>query len=338
MPWWHPDAMARRRERLVARTRILAALRQFFVERDFLEVETPCLQVSPGLEPHLHAFATELTDPQEGARQLYLNTSPEFAMKKLLVSGLPRIFQIARVFRNHERSNTHHPEFSMLEWYRAGATYVDLMDDVEGLFAATAASVGQPAPRCSRLSVAEAFCQYADVDILGTVANPDDPSPDPTALKAECRRIGIYVGERDSWDDAFFHIFLERLEPNLGKDGPVILHDWPVSMAALSRRSASDPRICERFEVYWNGVELANAFGELTDAAEQRRRFTHDMDLKEQLYGVRYPIDEDFLAALEFGMPEAAGIALGVDRLVMALTGAKRLEDVLWAEVAPVTP
>jgi lysyl-tRNA synthetase class 2 len=334
-PWWHPEAVAARRSTLIARAKIIGALRKFFDEQDFLEVETPCLQVSPGLEPHLHAFATRLTDPQDGARELYLHTSPEFAMKKLLVGGFERIYQVARVFRNHERSGTHHPEFTMVEWYRAGATYKDLMDDVEGLFAATAQACGKEAPRCQRMTVAEAFEQLAGIDILGTVEDHSAPSPDPSRLKAEAHRIGVYVGQNDRWDDAFFHIFLDRIEPRLGEDGPVILYDWPASMAALSRRSTSDPRVCERFEVYWHGVELANAFGELTDPTEQRARFEHDMAVKEALYGHRYPIDEDFLAALDYGMPESAGIALGVDRLVMALTGAETIEQVLWAEVAP---
>ncbi|MFC7453964.1 EF-P lysine aminoacylase EpmA [Insolitispirillum peregrinum] len=336
LPWWHPDQVARRRPALEARARIVAAVRRFFTDQEFLEVETPCLQVSPGLEPHLQAFGTDLIDPYGEKRRLYLHTSPEFAMKKLLVGGLPRIFQIARVFRNNERSTTHHPEFAMLEWYRRGASYLDLMEDVEGLIAATAQAAGCPVPPCTRMTIAEAFQTYAGIDILATVDDPANPSPDPAALKAEARRIGVYVGENDSWDDAFFHISLDRIEPRLGEDGPVILYDWPASMAALSRRKADDPRVCERFEVYWKGVELANAFGELTDAAEQRRRFEHDMALKERLYGFRYPIDEEFLAALELGLPECAGIALGIDRLVMVLLGAERLEDVLWAEVAPV--
>lgn len=327
--WWAPENLAARRPYLEARSRVMSAIRAFFVERDFLEVETPCLQVSPGLEPHLRAFKTDLEDPYGGPpRTLYLNTSPEFAMKKLLAGGLPRIFQMARVFRNGERSPTHHPEFTMLEWYRADATYLDLMDDVEGLFAAV--NVGRPV---TRLTVADAFTDLADIDILATVSNPDDPRPDPALLKAEATRIGVRVGEGDSWDDAFFHIFLERIEPRLGRDGPVILYDWPACMAALSRRKDSDRRVCERFEVYLDGVELANAFGELTDAAEQRRRFSHDMDLKEALYGERYPIDEDFLAAVAALPDPCAGIALGIDRLVMAVSGAKRIEDVLWAEV-----
>jgi lysyl-tRNA synthetase class 2 len=326
-PWWSPAEAARRRPFLLARARLLRALRRFFEERDFLEVDTPALQVSPGLEPHLKAFATDWHPPLgEEPRRFYLHTSPEFAMKKLLVAGWPRIFQVAPVFRDGERSDHHHPAFTMLEWYRAGATYRDLMDETADLLAAV--GVADPV---SRLSVAEAFAAMAGIDVLATVPDAGDPDPPADALRAEARRIGVAVGEGDRWDDVFFHVFLDRIEPRLGRDGPVILHDWPACMAALARRSAADPRLCERFEVYWRGVELANAFGELTDPTEQRRRFQHDMDVKEALYGERYPVDEDFLAALDHGLPESAGIALGVDRLVMALTGAPRIEDVLWA-------
>jgi len=326
--WWHPDELSRKRPYLEGRARVLRTVREFFAARDFLEVETPALQVSPGLEPHLQAFRTELTDPFGGpARPFYLHTSPEFAMKKLLAGGLPRIFQIARVFRNGERSDMHHPEFSMLEWYRAGARYTDLMDDVEGLLAAC----GETRP-VTRLSVAEAFLRFTGIDVLATVPDPHAPAPPPAALAAEAERLGVHVGEGASWDDVFFLIFLSRIEPLLGSEGPCILYDYPACMAALSRRKPEDPRLCERFEVYVDGVELANAFGELTDAQEQRRRFEHDMNLKERLYGVRYPIDDDFLRAVD-ALPDCAGIALGLDRLVMAVTGAKRIEDVLWAEV-----
>ncbi|NKD54098.1 MULTISPECIES: EF-P lysine aminoacylase EpmA [unclassified Haematospirillum] len=325
--WWDADSLARRLPFLRARQNVMANIRTFFAARDFLEVETPALQCSPGLEPHLKAFRTVLEDPDGGERTFYLHTSPEFAMKKLLAGGLPRLFQIARVFRNGERSDTHHPEFTMLEWYRAQASYTDLMVDVEELF--TAVGILQPV---SRLTVQDAFLRYAGIDLLSTVSDPSDPAPPPDRLRAEASRIGVYTGAGDRWDDVFFHIFLDRIEPSLGCDGPVILYDWPASMAALSRRSAVDPRVCERFEVYLNGVELANAFGELTDAAEQRRRFEHDMGLKQRLYGVRYPIDEAFMDAVSC-LPECAGIALGVDRLVMAVAGASRITDVLWSEV-----
>jgi elongation factor P--(R)-beta-lysine ligase len=342
--WWRPAALASRKANLDIRTRTVAATRAFFAARDFIEVETPALQVCPGLEPHLHAFRTALADPWGGPdRTLYLHTSPEFAMKKLLVAGLPRLWQMARVFRNGERSDTHHPEFTMLEWYRAGAGYESLMDDMTALVRAAATTSGRAhltrgALRCDpfqpweRLSVSDAFARYAGIDILATA--PDPLAPDTARLAAEARRIGISVSPSDRWDDLFFKIALDRIEPRLGASVPTILHDYPLSMAALARPSARDPRVAERFEAYACGVELANAFGELTDAAEQRRRFEADIALKQALYGDTYPLDEDFLAALAAGMPESAGIALGFDRLVMLLAGAARIDDVLWAPVA----
>jgi len=342
-PWWRPDRFAARRRNLEARGRILGAVRGFFAGQGFTEVETPALQVSPGLEPHLNAFRTELKAPgQKSGRDLYLHTSPEFAMKKLLAAGMENIFQFARVFRNGERSATHHPEFTMLEWYRANAGYESLMDDCDRLLAAAAAAV--PAAefawsgrRCAaapaeRLSVAAAFQRHAGIDLLATAPDPLHPSLDRLAEAA--RPLGLNPHPGDRWDDLFFRIFLDHIEPKLGIGRPTILYEYPVSMAALSRPKAADPRVCERFEVYVAGLELANAFGELTDPAEQRRRFTADMDLKERLYGERYPIDEDFMAALQHGLPPAAGIALGIDRLVMLATGAAQIEDVLWAPVA----
>lgn len=342
--WWRPEIFASRRDNLKKRQAILNAVRAFFAERDFAEVETPCLQISPGLEPHLKAFATRWDDPWGNPpAPLYLHTSPEFTMKKLLVAGIERLYQIAHVFRNGERSDTHHPEFTMLEWYRAGGTLDQLMADTEELVRTAARAAGAPhllhgGRVCDpfkpwrRLSVAEAFLDYCDMDVLATA--PDPWNPDRALITAEARRLGIPVSDGDRWDDIFFKIMLDRIEPHLGFGVPVILHSYPVSMAALARPSPSDPRVAERFEAYGCGVELCNAFGELTDAAEQRRRFQADMDLKQQLYGERYPLDEDFLAALEAGMPQAAGIALGLDRLIMLAVGAESLDEVLWAPVA----
>ncbi|OAN50444.1 EF-P lysine aminoacylase GenX [Paramagnetospirillum marisnigri] len=342
--WWHPQAFASRRDNLAVRSRAVQAVRGFFAERDFAEVETPCLQVSPGMEPHLKAFTTTLHDASGGpALELALHTSPEFAMKKLLVAGVPRLYQLARVFRNAERSPTHHPEFTMLEWYRAGATVDALMEDMEALVRQCARAAGvtelhragrlcDPFAPWRRLSVAEAFFEYAGIDVLATA--PDPLSPDRDLLAAEARRIGISVSDFDRWDDIFFKVMLDRIEPHLGEGVPVFLHSYPLSMAALARPSPQDPRVAERFEAYALAVELANAFGELTDAAEQRRRFEADMALKAELYGETHPVDEDFLAALEFGMPESAGIALGFDRLVMLLCGAESIDQVLWAPVA----
>jgi lysyl-tRNA synthetase class 2 len=342
--WWRPDRFAARRPVLECRARIVAAMRAFFAAEGFIEVETPCLQTSPGLEPHIMALSTELSEPFGAARQrLYLHTSPEFTMKKLLVAGLPRLYQIAHVWRDGERSPLHHPEFAMLEWYRAGATYQVLMDDCAALIAAAARAAGttelrrgdrrcDPFAPPQRLTVAEAFAHYCGIDLLATASDPW--APDAAALAAAAHRLGVRTGERDSWEDIFFRLMMERIEPQLGDGVPLILCEYPVSMAALSRPAPHDRRVAERFELYACGVELANAFGELTDPAEQRRRFEADMDLKERLYGVRYPIDQDFLAALEAGMPESSGIALGLDRLVMLATGQEAIEDVLWAPVA----
>ncbi|MEO5375745.1 MAG: EF-P lysine aminoacylase EpmA [Alphaproteobacteria bacterium] len=345
MTWWTPETFAARRGTLMRRAAILAGIRRFFAAAGFVEVETPSLQVSPGMEPHLKVFATDLFEPFAAASQrLYLHTSPEFAMKKLLVAGLPRIFQIAHVYRNGERSSTHHPEFTMLEWYRAGADYRDLMSDCEALLGACCTAAGVEAftrgdQRCDprrpwrRITVAEAFAEYADIDLMATVSNPEDPDPDPAALAAAARRIGIATAPSDRWEDIFFRVSLDRVEPGLGLDTPALLYDYPACMAALSRRKADDPRVAERFELYVCGVELANAFSELTDAGIQRRRFESDAALRRRLYGDDVPIDEDFLAALAHGMPESAGIALGLDRLVMLVTGAGAIEDVLWAPV-----
>jgi elongation factor P--(R)-beta-lysine ligase len=336
--WWRPDRFAARRDKLAARGRMLGAVREFFAARGFVEVETPALQVSPGLEPHLQAFETTLLDPRDGLRRTrYLHTSPEYAMKKLLAAGMPRIWQLAHVFRDGERSATHHPEFSMLEWYRAGAGYRDLMEECAALVACCQEAAGAAAllwrgaradarQEWQRISVAEAFERHCGIDLLAT-------TEDLSALSAAARNIGIAPHAGDDWEALFFRIFLDRIEPRLGHGAPTILYDYPLSMAALSRRSAADPRLAERFEVYVCGLELANAFGELTDAAEQRARFAADQAKKQALYGKTYPIDEDFLAALEWGLPECAGIALGFDRLVMLATGAADIEEVLWAPV-----
>jgi lysyl-tRNA synthetase class 2 len=377
--WWRPDRLAARRKNLFARGRILTAVREFFAAEGFIEVQTPALQVSPGLEPHLKAFATELHDPRDGAtKPRYLHTSPEFAMKKLLAGGMERIWQLAPVFRDGERGATHHPEFSMLEWYRAGATYRDLMADCEKLLraaqeaahlpdvmpglvpgihgsagvaveavdggdkpghddrrvakAATLSWQGRVADAkqpFERLAVAEAFANYANIDIFSTT--PDPMNPDFALLAAAAEKIGVAPHPGDDWESLYFRIFLDRIEPKLGIGAPTILYDYPVSMAALSRRKPSDQRLAERFELYVCGLELANAFSELTDPAEQRARFEADQARKQALYGKIYPIDEDFIAALEHGLPECAGIALGFDRLVMLCTGASHIEDVLWA-------
>lgn len=336
--WWQPANFARRKDLLQHRAHAVKAVRQFFDQHDFVEVDTPCLQVSPGMEVHLMAFDTALNDPYGGAPQmLHLHTSPEFAMKKLLVAGMPKLWQMAHVFRNNERSATHHPEFTMVEWYQTGASLTDGMDQICRMVQDVARRLGlsrmhyrdkscDPFAPWQRLSVAQAFDHYAGLDILATVGQRD-------RLAELTRGLGISVSPTDSWEDLFFKVMMDRIEPYLGMGTPTILHSYPVAMAALARPCPVDPRVALRFELYACGVELANAFDELTDAAEQRRRFTADMELRQSLYNHRYPIDEDFLSALEHGLPPAFGCALGFDRLVMVLTGADCLDDVLWAPV-----
>jgi len=341
--WWSREKIADRLPFLEARNAILVAVRAFFANRDFREVETPILQVSPGMEPHLQPFATDLAESDGTKRGLYLHTSPEFAMKKLLVAGLPRIFQLARVFRNGERSDTHHPEFTMLEWYRSGENSAALIEDCRGILCATLEAVTSrecfawrgrhcdPAKPWQVISVAEAFDRHCGIDLFATA--PDPLSPDADLLAREARRIGVAPGTVDRWEDVFFRIFLDRIEPHLGLETPTVLTDYPLSMAALARPAPHDPRVADRFELFVCGLELANAFGELTNATEQRRRFEADQRLRRELYETQVPVDEDFMAALEVGLPESAGIALGFDRLVMLCTGAEHMEDVLWAPV-----
>jgi lysyl-tRNA synthetase class 2 len=335
-PWWTPHVYADRRPFLAARNRISAASRAWFTSHDFAEVETAILQASPGNEAHLHAFATELIAPDASRTRLYLHTSPEFAAKKLLAAGEPRLFTFARVFRNRERTALHHPEFTMLEWYRANEPYDTLIEDCAALLAKAAEAAGtkrfsyrgreaDPFAAPQRITVAEAFARFARIDLLAML-------DDRAALAAAAREQGMRVAEDDTWADVFSRIIVEKIEPNLGLGRATMLDEYPVSEAALARPTACDPRVAERFELYVCGVEIANAFGELTDPAEQRRRFEAEMTEKERVHGEHYPLDEDFLAALA-QMPPASGIALGFDRLVMLATGAQRIEQVLWTPV-----
>ena len=339
-PWWTPDVYADRRPFLQARSRITAALRDWFQGQGFVEVETPILQVSPGNETHLHALSAEIEAPDQTRARRYLHTSPEFTCKKLLAAGETKIVTFARAFRNRERGPLHHPEFTMLEWYRANETYETLMDDCAALVAITAKAAGStelkyrdrsadPFVAPERLTVAAAFQKFAGIDLMATLANG---KPDTEKLAAAARDAGIQLASDDTWSDIFSRVLVERIEKNLGHGRATVLMEYPAPEAALAR-PATDPRVAERFELYACGVELANAFGELTDAKEQRRRFEQSMAEKEKRYGERYPIDTDFLAALE-KMPPASGIALGLDRLVMLATGAPRIENVLWAPVA----
>ena len=339
-PFWAPHVHADRRPALLARGRIVAALRAWFAARDFIEVETGALQVSPGNETHLHAFATTLVAPDGASSRLYLRTSPEFACKKLLAAGERRIVEFAKVFRNRERGALHHPEFTLVEWYRAGEPYGTLMEDCAAILAVAAEAAGtkhlsfrgrsaDAFAEPERLTVADAFARFAGIDLLATLPGGE---PDREALARAATASGIRIGDDDRWGDIFSRVLVEKIEGHLGSGRATILDQYPAMQAALAR-PASDRRVAERFELYACGVELANGFGELTDAAEQRRRLEREMAEKERLYGERYPIDEDFLAALA-AMPQACGIALGLDRLVMLATGAARIEQVLWNPLA----
>jgi lysyl-tRNA synthetase class 2 len=335
-PLWDPHIHADRRPFLLARSRIVIAVRGWFETQDFIEVETGALQVSPGNETHLHAFATTLLTTDGAKSPLYLRTSPEFAAKKLLAAGERRIVEFARAFRNRERGALHHPEFTLIEWYRAGEPYRVLMDDCAAILkrAAEAAGTSELSFRGrsvdafavpERLTVAEAFGRYAGIDLLATLTGGE---PDRDALARAAQAQGIRVSEDDRWGDIFSRVLVEKIEPNLGIGRATILDEYPSAQAALAR-PAADPRVAERFELYACGVELANGFGELTDPAEQRRRLEREMAEKQRIYGERYPLDEDFLAALAT-MPQASGVALGLDRLVMLATGASSIDQVLW--------
>jgi lysyl-tRNA synthetase class 2 len=343
-PWWTPHVHAARRPFLLTRARILAAMRAFFADRDFIEVEAAALQVSPGNEAHLHAFATELVAPDGERTRLHLHTSPEFACKKLLAAGETRIVDFARVFRNRERGALHHPEFTMVEWYRAKENYERVMDDCMALLRLAAETAGandlrfrgrtaDPFAEPERITVADAFARFADIDLLTTISGDEC---DAGALAAAGTAAGVRVAADDTWSDMFSRVLVEKIEPRLGIGRPTFLTEYPVVEAALARRTAHDPRVAERFELYACGVELANGFGELTDPTEQRQRFDAEMAEKERVYGERYAIDEDFLAALRV-MPEASGVALGFDRLVMLATGAERIEQVIWTPIAEST-
>jgi lysyl-tRNA synthetase class 2 len=332
----------------MARGRIQRAVRAWFEAHGFVEVETSVLQVSPGNETHLHAFATKLIAPGGERTPLYLHTSPEFACKKLLAAGEERIFTFAPVFRNRERGPLHHPAFTMLEWYQAGAPYETLMDDCAALLQIAARCAGttrfayrgrevDPFAAPERLTVADACRRFAGVDLIATASGPEGSlGPDRDALIGAASAAGIRTAPDDTWGDAFSRILVETIEPRIGNGRATLLMEYPACLAALARPKPGDERVAERFELYACGVELANAFGELTDPAEQRRRLEAEMAEKERIYGERYPIDEDFLAALAH-MPPASGAALGFDRLVMLATGASSVEQVIWTPVVDVS-
>ena len=335
-PLWATHVHGDRRPILLARGRIVAALRAWFASQEFVEVETGTLRISPGNETHLHAFATTRETTDGVPSPLYLRTSPEFACKTLLAAGERRIVEFAKVFRNRERGALHHPEFTLIEWYRADETYDALMADCAAILREAARAAGatqltfrgrcaDPFAEPERLTVAQAFARFAGIDLLATLPQG---AADRESLARAAQAAGIRIAGNDRWADIFSRILVERIEPNLGIGRATILDEYPAVLSALAR-PARDARVAERFELYVCGVELANGFGEMTDASEQRRRLEGEMAEKEHIYGERYPIDDDFIAALA-QMPQASGVALGLDRLAMLATGASRIEQVLW--------
>ena len=298
---------------LQARHQVLRRIRAYFDGGDFLEVETPAMVPCPGLEPHLDAFELQAAGPNR-----YLHTSPEYQMKRLLVAGLPRIYQICKAFRRDECGSLHEPEFTLLEWYRAFADADAVMRDTEAVVHAAALALNghagieragtriNLAPPWQRLTVAEAFERYAQTSV-------EDVLPD---------------------EERFFRLLVTRVEPQLGRTAPTFLTHYPAQFASLARRDPDNPAVALRFEAYVAGIELCNGFCELNDAAEQRQRCTDDQQRRAQLGKPPYPLDERFLAALQEGMPPSGGNALGVDRLIMLLTGAEKIGDVVAFEHA----
>jgi lysyl-tRNA synthetase class 2 len=337
--FWASEAHAERRPFLLARGEVTRAVRDLFAAMDFIEVESATLQVSPGNETHIHAMRTELASPG-GRDQRFLRTSPEFACKKLLAAGEQRIYELARCFRNREYGALHHPEFTMLEWYRAHDPYERLMGDCMAVIAAAAQTAGtrqfnfrdrtaSPFAEPERITVTAAFERFAGIELMAAL--PPE-GPDRRRFARMAIDAGVSVPDDDSWGDVFSRVLVEKIEPQLGIGRATMLDEYPAVMSALARPKPSDPRVAERFEVYICGVEIANGFGELTDPVEQRQRLAAEMAEKEHIYRERYPIDEDFIAALG-AMPPASGVALGFDRLVMLATGAQRIDQVMWTPV-----
>lgn len=322
---------------LKTRADIIRLTREFFWRERFLEIDTPIALHVPGQEPYLSPVPVRFHDPAGKEYPFYLHTSPEFALKKLLAAGFENLFHITKCFRDYEEfGRTHNTEFTMIEWYRSPGTYFDFMDDAEKMFKYIGENLGstelcyegrtQPVfAAWERLSVKDAWLRYADVQL--------DENLDLPSLKATTRAKGYAVSETDEYEDVFFKIFLNEIEPQLGKERPTFLYDYPRQLCSLSRPCAHDSRYAERSELYILGLELANGFGELTDAAEQKKRLEADRALRHKLGKPVWPVDPDFIAALASGMRPTGGIALGIDRMVLLFTGAHDLNEVIFGSV-----
>ncbi len=314
---WRPTAEL---AMLRARADLLAGIRDFFRQAGVLEVETPACSRFGVTDPAIESFTTRYTGPGAATgADLYLQTSPEFPMKRLLAAGSGPIYQLCRVFRNGEQGRRHNPEFTLLEWYRPGFDHQRLMEEVASLVAALSS---QPLP-VERLSYAEAFQCHLRIDPhRASVERLRNCAIEKGIAGAE----SLVLESRDAWLDL---LLSHLIEPHLGVRGMTFLYDYPASQAALARVRAGDPPLAERFELYLEGVEIANGFHELVDAAEQRRRFVDDNRSRQAMGLPAVPPDEHLLAALEAGMPPSAGVALGVDRLLMVLSGSRHIRETL---------
>lgn len=323
------------------RTVILRSIREFFWSKDFLETDTPIAVRLPGQEPYLHPIPVDFRDPDGQSERLYLHTSPEFSLKKLLAAGFEKVFYITKCFRNYEEFgtefSTHNTEFTMIEWYRAPGTLENIMDDTEELFkyVGKQLSVSELMYKNAKIPFTSAWDRWTMKEVWQKFLGVNlDEYLVIDALKTLAVRLGYEVSPGDQYEDVFFKIFLNEIEPKLGFDRPVFIYNYPRSMCSLSRVCPADNRYAERFELYVAGLELANAFGELTDASEQKRRLEEDKALRTNMGKPTWAVDPDFIAALESGIPNAGGIALGVDRMVVLFTGAHGLNEVIFETVA----
>lgn len=311
---WMPTASI---EQLQQRAQLLASIRHFFAQRDVLEVDTPAMSHATVTDIHLHTFQTEFVGPEyaNGSR-LHLMTSPEFHMKRLLAAGSGSIYQINKAFRNEENGRYHNPEFTMLEWYRVGFDHHDLMDEMDDLLQLVL-KVGD----AERMTYQNAFLSVLNVCPLEGSMND---------LKKVAATLGLSdIAELEEDRDTLLQLlFSIGIEPHIGQQVPVFVYDFPASQAALAKINPQDPRVADRFEVYFKGIELANGFHELDNAKEQLARFEQDNRKRLQMGLEEQPIDYHLIAALESGLPECAGVALGIDRLIMLALGEDHIDKV----------
>lgn len=320
--------------RYFLREKILILIREFFASRGFHEVEAPLLAPALPAESYLEVFETNLLDRKRNTYRSFLTASPEMFLKKLLVAGIGNCFSLCKSFRNHELSNLHNPEFTMLEWYRVNADYQDLMIDTENLFIFIAENLNKSINLIyqnkkidltrpwEKLTMTEAFNKYAKLDLTKILTLQ--------LITDVAKARGYSVSQKNTWEEIFHQIYLNEVEAHFGQGKPTIIYDFPAQMAALAKKKANDPRFAERFEVFVAGLELGDAYSELTDWKEQEDRFKNESKERMRLGKIDYPYDRDFIAALKSGLPKCAGLALGVDRLIMLFANTATIDEILF--------